>query len=142
MQYHVSGHGVYKLQYHIVWVCKYRRRVLKPGVREYLEKVLRGMLRRMPGVEIETFGSDLDHIHLVMDIPPKYSVADVIAELKSRSSSTMRRKFQWLAKVYWKENILWSPGYFASTIGADEQTIKRYVEQQGLQDSGEELQLL
>ena len=96
----------------------------------------------MPGVRLETFGSDLDHLHLVMEIPPKYSVSDVMGELKSRTASTMRRKFQWLAKVYWKENILWSPGYFVSTIGADEATIKHYVEMQGLQDSGEQLLLL
>jgi len=96
----------------------------------------------MPGVILETYGSDLDHIHMVIDIPPKYSVADVMGELKSRTSSTMRRKFKWLEKVYWKENILWSPGYFVSTVGADEATIKKYVEMQGLQDSGEELLLL
>ena len=96
----------------------------------------------MPGVILETYGSDLDHLHLVMDIPPKYSVSDVMGELKSRTSSTMRRKFQWLARVYWKENILWSPGYFVSTIGSDEATIKRYVEMQGLQDSGEQEVLL
>jgi putative transposase len=96
----------------------------------------------MPGVILETYGSDLDHVHLVMEIPPKYSVADVMGELKSRTSSAMRRKFVWLGKVYWKENILWSPGYFVSTVGTDEKTIKRYVEMQGLQDEGEQLQLL
>ena len=96
----------------------------------------------MPGVILETYGSDLDHIHMVIDIPPKYSVADVMGELKSRTSSTMRRKFKWLEKVYWKENILWSPGYFVSSVGVDEQTIKRYVAYQGRQDSGQQLQLL
>lgn len=96
----------------------------------------------MPGVVLETFDSDLDHLHLVMEIPPRYSVSEVMGELKSRTSSTMRRKFKWLEKVYWKENILWSPDYFVSTIGADEKTIKRYVEQQGLLDSGEGLLLL
>ena len=82
MEYKTSGHGVYNLQYHIVWVCKYRRRILKPGVTEYLTKVLNGLLRKMPGVEIETIGYDLDHVHLVLQIPPKYAVADVVAQLK------------------------------------------------------------
>ncbi len=138
MQYKVSGHGVYKLQYHIVWVCKYRRRILKPGVTTYTERTLRGLLRSMPGVSIETIGFDEDHLHLVMEIPPKYSVASIVAQLKSQSASRLRKKFDWLAKVYWKENVVWSPGYFASSIGLDEATVKRYVEYQGRQDSGQE----
>ena len=142
MQYTVSAHSVYKLQYHVVWVCKYRRRILKPGVTTYIEKLLRGLLRSMPGTLIETIGFDQDHLHLVMVIPPKYSVASVIAQLKSQSASRLRKKFAWLAKVYWKENVVWSPGYFVSSIGLDEATIKRYVEYQGRQDSGQQLQLL
>ena len=55
--------------------------------------------------------------------------------LKSKSSSLLRKKYSWLSKVYWKENILWSPGYFVSSVGVDEETIRRYVEHQGLQDS-------
>ncbi len=137
METHISGHGVYRLQYHIVWVCKYRRRILRPGVPEYLERTLRGLLRSLPGVTIEQFGSDHDHLHLVMEIPPKYSISSVMAELKSRSASQLRKKFPWLAKVYWKENIVWSPGYFVSSVGADEATIRRYVEYQGRQDGGQ-----
>ncbi len=91
----------------------------------------------MPGVEIETIGFDGDHLHMVMVIPPKYSIADVMGRLKSQSSSRMRKKFDWLSKVYWKENIMWSPGYFVSSVGVDEETIKRYVEYQGRQDEGQ-----
>ena len=137
MEVIIAAHTAYRLQYHVVWVCKYRRRILKPGVRDYLHKVLLGLLRRMPGVEIETIGFDGDHLHMVMVIPPKYAIADVMGQLKSQSSSIMRKKFDWLDKVYWKENIVWSPGYFVSSVGVDEQTIKRYVEYQGQQDSGQ-----
>ena len=133
---------MYRLQYHIVWVCKYRRRILKPGVTHYLEKVLRGLLRSMPGTKLETIGFDKDHVHMVMVIPPKYSVSDVVARMKSQSASILRKKFDWLEKVYWNENIVWSPGYFVSSVGVDEETIKHYVEYQGHQDSGQQLQLL
>lgn len=142
METHISGHGVFRLQYHIVWVTKYRRRILRPGVPEYLERTLRGLLRNMPGVTIEQVGSDMDHIHLVMEIPPKYAISSVMAELKSRSASQLRKKFAWLAKVYWKENIVWSPGYFVSSVGADEATIRHYVEYQGRQDGGQQALLL
>ena len=142
MQYKKSSHSVYGLKYHIVWVCKYRRRILKPGVTDYLEKVLRGLLRSMPGTTIETIGFDQDHFHMMMEIPPRYAIASVQAQLKSQSASALRKKFSWLAKVYWKENIVWSPGYFVSSVGADEATIRRYVTYQGHQDEGEQLTLL
>ena len=137
MEVRVSAHCAYRLQYHIIWVCKYRRRILKPGIREYLHKVLLGLQRSMAGVEIEMIGFDEDHLHMVVVIPPRYSISDVMGKMKSQSSSRMRKKFKWLRKVYWKENILWSPGYFVSSVGVDEETIKNYVERQGSQDSGQ-----
>ena len=132
-----SAHSVYRLQYHVVWVCKYRRRILKPGVAEYLKKLLHKLLRSMPGVELETIGFDGDHVHMVMVIPPKYSISEVMGRLKSQSSSGLRKEIEWLGKVYWKENIVWSPCYFVSSVGVDETTIKKYVEYQGHQDSGQ-----
>ena len=96
----------------------------------------------MPGVVLETIGFDQDHFHMVMEIPPKYAIKDVMEQLKSQSASQLRKKFDWLSKVYWKENIVWSPGYFVSSVGADEATIRRYVEYQGHQDAGEQLALL
>ena len=132
-----SSHGAYQLQYHVVWVCKYRRRILNPGVCQYLRKLFAKLLRSMPGVKIETIGFDLDHLHMVMAIPLKYSIAGVIGKLKGQSSSQLREAFEWLSKVYWKETVVWSPGYFVSSVGLNEQTIKRYVEHQGRQDSGQ-----
>jgi len=132
-----TAHSVYQLQYHVVWVCKYRRRILNPGVCQYLRKLFPKLLRSMPGVTIETIGFDRDHLHMVMVIPPKYSLADVMGRLKSQSASKLRKAFSWLSDVFWKENIVWSPGYFVSSIGVDEETIKRYVEYQGRQDSGQ-----
>ena len=132
-----TGHSSYRLMYHVVWVCKYRRRILNPGVCEYFKQALAKLLRSMPGVTVETIGFDGDHLHMVMVIAPKYSIAEVMGRLKSQSASLLRQRFTWLAKVYWKENIVWSPGYFVSSVGVDEKTIKNYVEYQGRQDSGQ-----
>ena len=137
MKYIKAAHSAYYLQYHIVWVCKNRRRILKPGVCGYIKKLLLKLLRSMPGVKLETIGFDKDHIHMVMSIPPGYSIASVVGKLKSQSSSQLRKYFPWLDKVYWNENIVWSPGYFVSSVGVDEVTIKKYVELQGRQDSGQ-----
>ena len=91
----------------------------------------------MPGVKVETIGFDQDHLHMVMVIPPKYSIAEVMGKLKSQSASSLREAFAWLAKVYWKEKIVWSPGYFVSSVGVNEKVIKKYVEYQGRKDSGQ-----
>ena len=96
----------------------------------------------MPGVTIETIGFDKDHFHMVMVIPPRYSISSVMSKLKSQSASDLRKSFNWLSEVYWKENIVWSPGYFVSSVGVDEETIKNYVEHQGRQDSGQLLMKL
>ena len=91
----------------------------------------------MPGVKLETIGFDKDHLHMVMSIPPKYSIASVMGKLKSQSASQLRKAFPWLTKVYWNENIVWSPSFFVSSVGVDEETIIKYVELQGRQDSGQ-----
>ena len=137
MEYIKTAHSVYYLQYHVVWVCKYRRRILNPGVCGYIRKLLPKLLRGMPGVNVETIGFDEDHLHMMMSIPPKYSISSVIGKLKSQSAAQLRKAFPWLTKVYWNENIVWSPGYFVSSVGIDEETIKKYVELQGRQDSSQ-----
>ena len=132
-----TAHSMYCLQYHVVWVCKYRRKILKPGVCSYIRKTLPGLLRGMPGVTVETIGFDKDHLHMLMTIPPKYSISSTMGRMKSQLSSRMRKFFPWLSKVYWNENIVWSPGYFVSSVGLDEKTVRNYVELQGHQDSGQ-----
>ena len=140
MKIHFSGHGVYKTEYHVVFCTKYRRRILNPGMEGYLRKLFPKVIRQMPGVILNTVGFDQtmkDHVHLEMVIPPKYSVSDVVAQLKSQTASELRKKFSWLGKVFWKENLVWSEGYFVASVGVNEIIIKRYVEWQGKQDSGQ-----
>ena len=137
MQTRFSGHGVYRTEYHIVWIPKYRRRILNPGVKGYLSKLFPKVMRNLPGCAIEEYNIQADHIHMVMIIPPRYAVSDVIGKIKCWIASRLRKKFTWLENVYWKENIVWSPGYFVSTIGLDEKTILDYVKWQGIQDSGQ-----
>ncbi|WP_430739074.1 IS200/IS605 family transposase [Vibrio splendidus] len=68
---------------------------------------------------METIGFDEDHLHMMMRIPPKHSILDVMGQLKSQSSHHMRKTFSWQSKVYWKENIVWSPCYFVSSVGVN-----------------------
>ena len=132
-----SGHSVYKTEYHLLWIPKYRRRILNSGLAEFLKVLFPKLLRIMPGVEIIEQNIQIDHIHTVIIIPPKYAVSEVVGRLKGQSASELRKKYQWLSKVYWNENIVWSPGYFVSTVGIDEERIIKYVKYQQAQDSGQ-----
>ena len=120
-----------------MWIPKYRRRILNPGVRGYLSKLFPKVIRSLPGCEIIQQSIMVDHIHLVMVIPPRYAVSDVIGRMKQFTASRLMEKFAWLGKVYWKERLVWSPGYFVSTVGVDEEKILAYVEWQNRQDSGQ-----
>jgi len=137
METRFSGHGVYRTEYHIVWIPKYRRRILNPGVKGYLSRLFPKVIKGIAGCEIIERNIQDDHIHMIMVIPPRYAVSDVIGEIKQATASKLREKFAWLEKVYWKERVVWSPGYFVSTIGLDENQIREYVKWQGQQDSGQ-----
>ena len=137
MTYRHSGHGTYYTEYHIFWIPKYRQRILNPGVRAYLQELFPKIVEEMPGCEIVKYSLQVDHVHMVMVIPPKYAVSDVVARIKQRTSSELRKKFVWLGRRYWKEKVVWSPGYFVSTIGVERERILKYVERQERQDSGQ-----
>ena len=79
---------------------------------------------------------------MTMIIPPKYSVAGIIGQIKSQPASNLRKKFPWLSKVYWKENIVWLPGYFYLHSSIDEKTIIKYVQFQQSQDLGQVMLVL
>lgn len=78
-----------------------------------------------------------EHVHMVAVIPPRYSVSKVVEILKSRSTKIIRKKFEWLNNVYYGTPALWSKGYFVSTVGINETTIRNYVKHQQNLDSGQ-----
>jgi putative transposase len=80
----------------------------------------------LPGCEIVKYNIQPDHIHMVMIIPPKYAVSTVVGKIKGKTSSELRKKFGWFKKRYSRENVVWSPGYFVSTVGVEEERILRY----------------
>jgi putative transposase len=98
------------------------------------------VVKYFPDWEFIAIGTDKDHVHIHMIIPPKYAVAKVVETLKSNTSKKLREKFShFLSKVYWDKGGIWSVGYFVSTVGADQETIRRYVENQGKEEMGQAL---
>ena len=138
MKLHKAAHTVYKTQYHIVWVTRYRRKILVRGVAEALRRMLQEVRKFHPDWFIEEIGIEVDHVHLHMVIPPKDAVAQVVSTLKSVTSARMTEKFpQFLRKVYWDGRGIWGRGFFVSTVGINEAIIRRHVRYQGEQDTGQ-----
>jgi putative transposase len=137
MNFRKQNHCVYYANYHIVLVTKYRRKILKNGMGIYLVEKLKGVSKLYPDLAIIEANTDKDHIHIMMSIPPKIAVSKVINIIKSNTGRAMRNKFPFLNKVYWDEDGIWSDGYFVSTVGVNENIIKKYIERQGVEDSGQ-----
>jgi putative transposase len=137
MELHKSAHTVYKTQYHIVWVTRFRRKILTKGVGAYLETKLREVTKYYADWEYVAIGIDVDHVHLNMIIPPKYSVSYAVETLKKNTSRQLSRKFRFLSKVYWDNQGIWSKGFFVSTVGINERVIRDYVNMQAKEDTGQ-----
>ena len=135
MEIRLSARGAYHHQYHIVWIPKYRKKILKGDLKKFIETRLVAIHDYHPEVEIEKYSVQEDHIHLVIIIPPKYSVSSIVGKIKANTSREVRLHFEWVKKIYWRKEF-WSPGYFSSTVGITEEVIKRYVEFQEKIDKG------
>jgi REP-associated tyrosine transposase len=135
MKIRFSAHGAYHHQFHVVWSPKYRRKVLQGELKRYLEQGLFDIQKFHPDIAIEAFSVQIEHVHLVIVIPPKYSVSSIVGKIKSNTSREVRKRFPWLKRIYWR-NEFWSVGFFSSTVGIDEEVIKRYVEFQEKVDKG------
>ena len=138
MELRRQAHAVYHTKYHLVLSTRYRRKVLKHGMGKYLGVLMKAINRRHPEIEIYEVNTDKDHIHLLLSIAPKMAVSEAVKILKCNTARGMYRKFPYLKDVYWdRESGIWSVGYFVSTVGINEEMIKKYIELQGKEDSGQ-----
>jgi len=132
-----QAHCVYRCQYHIVIIPKYRYKVLVDGVKEYLEIKLDEVRKYYPEIEYVERNIQPDHVHLLLSFPPKYSISKVVGIIKSNTSYALREKFDFIRQRYLGINALWSVGYFVSTVGLDETMIEKYVRYQEKEDLGQ-----
>ena len=139
MDYKKQGHCVYYTRYHLIIATKYRRKILKDGFGEYLKSMIVGISKQAPEIEVIEVNTDSDHVHILLSIPPKMSISDVVKMVKAKTGLRMRKKFSFLDKVYWGQSGIWSRGYFVSTVGISESTVRKYIEMQGKEDSGQAL---
>lgn len=121
-----------KISYHIVFVTKYRRKVLSPNVLELVKEVLEYAASRH-NFSITAFDSEnQDHVHLVVEARPTQSVSKLVQLMKQYTRYHAWQKYApWLRKFYWYRNFLWNSGYFCSSLGnVSKETILEYVERQ------------
>lgn len=123
------SHTLYECKYHLVFCPKYRRPILKDEVREYVRGEISNLLRQKEGIEIIEMNVQSDHIHLVLWIPPKYAVSQVMGYLKGKLAIRLLQRYERLGKQFWGRHI-WGRGYCVSTVGIDEQRIREYVQWQ------------
>ena len=136
-----DSHCVYCCDYHIVFVTKYRRNVINKGLGTYLKNKAYELTKYYPKIRIKEFNHEEDHVHMLVSIPPQMSVGKFVRLFKSNSARAIRQTFQFLKQVYWGTDSFWSEGYFVSTIGINEATIRKYIQDQGEKDLGQTAKL-
>jgi len=129
------NHCVYQVMYHIVWGTKYRRKVLKEYTKGDLVKSVKKVQNRYPTWYVHELNIDEDHVHLVIEMPPKVAISKVVQEIKVQSSKDLRRRYGYMDRIY-KEVGIWEVGYFVSTVGLNEKQIRQYVQKQGEESKG------
>ena len=130
--YRSLNHTKWACQYHVVFIPKYRRKALYGSLRRHLGEVLRGLARQRES-QVEEGHLLADHVHMMVSIPPKYSVAQVIGYIKGKSAIHIAREFEGRTRNFvWQH--LWARGYFVSTLGRDERAIRTYIQQQERED--------
>ena len=137
MKFRKSTHVIYKTEYHLVWIPRYRRKVFVKGVKEYAEKLLSHIPELDPDIEVVKLNVRVDHVHMVVVIPPKYAVARVVHYIKSQSAKELKAEIPFLGKVYLSRGGMWSRGYCVSCIDLDEKGNLAYVEHQEKEDKGQ-----
>ena len=129
------NHSKYQIEYHIVWGTRYRRKYIKEYTKQELRKYLYLATKKYPTLHIHSFNTNDDHVHLQIEIPPNLSVAAVVGRLKSESSAILKKQFKFIRDMY-LDGSNWSVGYFVSTVGLNEEMIKKYIANQGKKDYG------
>ncbi|MCI4065967.1 IS200/IS605 family transposase [Micromonospora sp. R77] len=123
-------HCVFAMHVHLVFVTKYRHKVFTDPHLSRMETIMRDVCRDFEAELIE-FNGDNDHVHLLVNYPPKMAVARLVNSLKGVSSRRLRQEFPDLAPHYYRDTKLWSGSYFAGSIdGPPPSVLKQYIEQQ------------
>ena len=128
------SHSIYECKYHVVFCPKYRFKIFKDDdIAKYTGQQIYALCRQKELLEVMEMNFQEDHIHMVMSIPPKYAVSSVMGFLKGKLSLKLFHRYDRLGKKYWGRH-LWARGFCVSTIGINEEQIRKYVKWQKEQE--------
>jgi putative transposase len=127
------SHTIYECKYHVVFCPKYRHRIFKGEIAEYARQQIYGLCKQKELLEVLELSTQEDHIHLLLSMPPKYAVSEIIGYVKGKLALRLFQRYERVGKRYWGRH-LWSRGYCVSTVGLTEELIRRYVRDQEKMD--------
>lgn len=129
--YESLNHAKYHIRYHFIFSTKYRKPCLC-GIEDSLEKILHGIAERS-NFKIERIGIDKDHVHMLVKSCPSMTILNIVRRLKQISTRELwRQEEEHLQKFYWRKRVVWTNGYFCSTVGMiSENNVLEYIENQG-----------
>jgi putative transposase len=140
-EYQSLSHTQWECLYHVVFIPKRRRRTLYAGLRKYLGEVFRQLAEQKES-RVEEGHLMIDHVHMMLRIPPKYAVSQVVGFIKGKSAIHLARVYGERKRSFVGQHF-WARGYFVSTVGRDEQVIRAYIRNQEAEDHRlDQLQLL
>ena len=127
------SHTVYHCKYHLLMIPKYTRMIIYNKLKRDVGQILRTLIERKPGIEIIEAEACPDHIHMLVEVPPKYSVSSFMGYLKSKSTLMIFDRHAHLKYKYGNRKF-WARGYYVDTVGKNEKRIKEYIQQQLSED--------
>jgi len=126
------NHTSWDCKYHVVWIPKCRRRTIYDQLRKYLGAAFKDLAEQKESKILEGHLRP-DHVHMLISIPPKYAVSQVIGFIKGKSAIQRARNFSGQRKNFTGQNF-WARGYYVSTVGLNETTIREYIKRQEQED--------
>jgi len=126
------AHTKWECKYHVIWIPKSRRKALYGELRKYLGPLLRELARQRECL-VEEGHLQLDHVHMLLAIPPKYAVSQVLGFIKGKSAIHIARNYLGRRQNFTGQHF-WARGYYVSTVGRDEATIREYIQKQEAED--------
>jgi len=130
--YQSLSHTRWECKYHVVWIPKCRRKVLYGHLRKHLGEIFHELARQKECKILEGHLHS-DHIHILIMIPPKYSVSQIVGYIKGKSAINIARNYLGQKKNYTGMHF-WAQGYFVSTVGTDEEVVRNYIQNQEKED--------
>jgi putative transposase len=129
MSYRKGSHSVYDIKYHIVWITKFRKPILRGEVAKHLRELVRQTCATLD-ISIVSGHVAVDHVHLLVSVPPQLAVSELVQRLKGRTSRRLLEDFDELKRQFWGRHI-WARGYFVASSGnVTDEVIKQYIEAQ------------